>query len=253
MNAEINRLWPHAAAQIDDDSILDTYAFPDESWLRMNFVSSIDGAATRHGRSGELGDDADRRVFELLRRQADVILVGAGTVRDEGYGAMRLQEDAVAWRLKWAMAEHPSFALVSGSLDLDPASDVFTDAPNRPIIYTIASASSGRREALRAVADVVDAGAENLNPVLVREDLARRGLRRIHSEGGPGLFGTFIAAGAVDEICLTLASSLEAGDAGRISRSPQAAPTDMNLAAVLQAERETFLRYVRAGYEALKL
>lgn len=247
MNADINRLWPQAATQIDDDAILETYAFPDEPWLRMNFVSSIDGAATRDGRSGELGDDADGRVFELLRRQADVILVGAGTVRDEGYVAMRLQDDAVAWRVARGMAEHPSFALVSGSLDLDPASDVFADAPIRPIIYTVAAAPAERREALRAVADVVDAGAETLDPLTVREDLASRGLGHVHSEGGPGVFGTFVVAGAVDEVCVTFASSLEAGDARRITHSPNAAPTDMNLASILQAEREIFLRYVRAG------
>lgn len=247
MNAEISRLWPQPAARIEDDSILMTYEFPDESWLRMNFISSIDGAATRDGRSGGLGDDADRRVFELLRRQADVILVGAGTVRAEGYGAMRLEEDAVAWRVARGMAEHPSFALVSGSLNLDAESGVFTDAPNRPIIYTVGSAPAGRREVLRGVADVVDAGTETLDPKRVREDLASRGLRHIHAEGGPGLLGSFIAAGAVDEMCLTLASSLEAGDAGRVSHSPQSTPTGMDLAAILQAEREIFLRYVRAG------
>lgn len=247
MSADISRLWPHPAARIDDDGILDTYAFPRGPWLRMNFVSSIDGAATREGRSGELGGDADRRVFELLRRQADVILVGAGTVRAEGYGAMRLQPDAVQWRRARDMPEHPTFALISGSLDLDPDSDVFTDAPNRPIVYTVSTAPADRREALSAVADVVDAGAQMLDPAMVRADLVARGLFHIHSEGGPGVFGSFIAAGSVDELCLTLASSLEAGGADRISHSPHAAPTDMDIAAILQADRELFLRYVRAG------
>lgn len=247
MNADITRLWPQPAVRLDDDAILETYEFPDEHWLRMNLVSSIDGAATRDDRSGGLGDDADRRVFELLRRQADVILVGAGTVRAEGYGAMRLQDDAVQWRGERGRDEHPTFALISGTLDLDTDAPVFTDAPSRPIIYTVGAAPRGRREALRRVADVVDAGAEVLDPAMVRDDLAARGLRHIHAEGGPGVFGTFIAAGAVDEVCLTLASSLEAGSAGRISRSPRASPTDMDVAALLQADREIFLRYVRAG------
>ncbi|KDA04848.1 hypothetical protein DC31_04860 [Microbacterium sp. CH12i] len=245
----MNRIWPRPADHIDDDSILDTYRFPDPSWLRMNFVSSIDGAATRSGRSGSLGGDADRRVFELLRRQADVILVGAGTVRAEGYGSMRLQDDAVRWRMERGVPEHPSFALVSGTLDLDPSSAVFTDAPSRPIVYTLGTAPESRRDALRPVADVVDAGADTLDPLKLREDLVARGLRHVHSEGGPSLFGAFIAAGAVDELCLTLASTLDAGDAGRISLSAHAAPTDMRLAAVLHAEEELFLRYVRAGLE----
>lgn len=245
MNPAIDRLWPDPVAQVDDDTILETYAFPHGAWLRMNFVSSIDGAATRDGHSGGLGGDADRRTFELLRRQADVVLVGAGTVRVEGYGSMRLQDDAVAWRVERGMPEHPVFAVVSRSLDLDPSSEVFSDAPVRPIIYTIGTAPANRREALAPVADVVDAGADVLDPTAVRADLNARGMLRMHSEGGPSLFGSFTAAGAVDEMCLTLASSLEAGEARRISHSPYAAPTDMDLVAVLRGEHELLLRYVR--------
>lgn len=247
MSAEVSRLLPSPAEQIDDAAILETYAVPNRPWLRMNFVSSIDGAVTREGRSGALGGDADRRIFELLRRQADVILVGAGTVRDEGYTAMRLDHGAVTWRTERGMPEHPSFALVSGRLDLDPASDVFTRAPSRPIIYTVRAAPDDRRAALAAIADVVDAGDAAIDPGMVRTDLIQRGLARIHSEGGPGLFGSFICAGVVDEICLTLASSLEAGDAGRISRSSEAAPTDMELVAVLRGDGGLFLRYRRSS------
>ncbi|MGY1551121.1 dihydrofolate reductase family protein [Microbacterium sp. A588] len=242
MNADIIRLWPEPLAQIDDDSLLATYEFPEGPWLRMNFVSSIDGAATRDGRSGGLGGDGDGRLFELLRRQADVILVGAGTVRTEGYGAMWLANDAVAWRRDHGIEEQPVFALVSGSLDLDPKSDVFTEAPVRPIIYTVSTAPTERREALSAVADIVPAGTEHLDPWRVREDLAARGLVHIHSEGGPSLFGSFIVAGAVDEICLTVAATLEAGDARRIANSAQALPTGMRIAAVLKCEDELFLR-----------
>lgn len=247
MTTHINRLLPSVQTHLDDDSILDAYRFPGQPWLRMNFVSSIDGAATRNGLSGSLGGDADRRIFELLRRQADVILIGAGTVRAEGYGAMRLQDDAVRWRLQRGKTEHPAFALVSGSLDLDPKSAVFADAPSRPIVYTLSSASETRRESLAQVADVVDAGSDALDPTTVREDLAARGLLHIHAEGGPSLFGAFIAGGAVDEVCLTVAPALDAGDAGRISHSAHAVPTEMRLASLLESESELFLRYVRAG------
>ncbi|MGO1745287.1 MAG: dihydrofolate reductase family protein, partial [Microbacterium gubbeenense] len=81
MSARIDRLWPDPEIDVDDDSLVETYAFPDGPWLRMNFVSSLDGAATREGLSGGLGDDADHRVFDLLRRPADAVLVAAGTVR----------------------------------------------------------------------------------------------------------------------------------------------------------------------------
>lgn len=246
MSARIDRLWPDPAEDLDDERILATYAFPDEeAWLRVNFVSSLDGAATRDGRSGGLGGDADHRVFELLRRAADVVLVAAGTVRTEGYGAMALDDDAVAWRRERGLPPQPVFALVSGHLDLDPASAVFADAPVRPIVYTVAAADDDRRARLAEVADVVDAGEREVDFAAMRRDLAARGLSRIHSEGGPTLFGALIAQGTVDELCVTAAPTLESGDAPRIAVGSDARPTDMALTAVLRAGDELLLRYTR--------
>src|SRR5690606_21607809 len=139
----------------------------------------------------------------LLRRWADVILLGAGTARAEGYGAMKLPDDAVQWRIEHGLAPQPVFALVSRHLDLDPASPIFADAPVRPIIFTVASAPPAQRDAPSSVADVIDTGDAIVDPGIVRTQLYARGLGRIHGEGGPTLFGTFLAAGAVDELCLT--------------------------------------------------
>ena len=250
MSARVDMLWPRRGDDLRDEAVLTAYAPPasEPSWLRMNFVASLDGAATREGRSGGLGGDADRRVFELLRRWADAVLVGAGTVRAEGYGGMRVDEAAAAWRTAHGFAAQPVLALVSARLDLDPASAVFTVAPVRPVIYTVASADPARRDALAEVADVVVVGAAELDPVAVRADLAARGLRRIHAEGGPGVFGSFLAAGVVDELCLTLAPTLEAGSAERIARTEHAVPTGMRLAGILRsADDELLLRYRRVS------
>ena len=274
----IDRLWPDPATDLDDEALLATYATPSvptpsdpaalpdlptppaRPWLRMNFIASLDGAATRDGRSGGLGDAADRRVFDLLRRLADAVIVGAGTVRDEVYGGLRLDPGAVSWREAHGLARQPTFVLVSRSLDLDPTSAVFTQAPVRPIIYTVPGADAARWAALAEVADVVAAGTVGwagavgsadtgngaaVDPSRVRADLAHRGLVRLHGEGGPSLFGSFLAVGAVDELCLTLAPTLEAGDSGRISHAHRPATTGMALAAVLRADDELFLRYVR--------
>lgn len=242
----IDQLWPTPGAALGDERLLEVYAPPVGPWLRMNFIASLDGAVTRDGLSGGLGDEADHRVFDLLRRLGDVVLVGAGTARDEGYGGMRLSADDEAWRVAHDLAPQPVFALVTKSLDLDPASPIFTGAPVRPLVLTVASAPSERRAALAEVADVLDVGETVVEPVRVREVLVERGLPRIHSEGGPTLFGSFLEAGVVDELCLTLAPTLEAGPAGRIAHAPLAAPTAMQLAAVLRAGDELLLRYVRA-------
>lgn len=249
LDTPIDRIWPDPASGLDDDALLAQTAFPDgRTWLRVNFISSIDGAATREGRSGALGDPADRRMFDLLRRPADVVLLGAGTARIEGYGAMRLPDEEVAWRTDAGLAPQPTFALVSRSLGLDPASSIFTDAPVRPIVYTAASAPAERRAALADVADVVVAGDENADGERIRHDLAERGLNRIHSEGGPHLFGALLTAGAVDALHLTMAPSFEVGASGRITSPADPAapslPARARLASVLRAGDELLLHYL---------
>ena len=240
----IDRIWPDPESGLDDAALLALTAFPaDRTWLRVNFISSIDGAATRHGLSGGLGDDADHRLFALLRRSADVVLVGAGTLRDEGYGGLRVDDASVAWRTDAGLPPHPVLATISRSLSLDPASPLFADAPERPIVYTVASAPDDRRDALAGVADVVTVGETDADLVRVREDLAARGLHRIHSEGGPHLFGALLAAGAVDALHLTLAPTVDSGDAGRIARGP-VAPRSARLASVLRSGEELLLHYL---------
>ena len=151
--APIDRLWPDPSADLSDDDIV-AGLMSEGTVLRVNFVSSVDGAVTRDGRSGGLSDDADKRHFELLRRVCDVVLVGAGTVRTEDYGPMRVSEESARWRLANGLPQHPVFAIVSGSLDLDPDSNIFTDAPVRPIVFTT-SRGADRAAAFSDVADVV--------------------------------------------------------------------------------------------------
>ncbi|QNE37297.1 pyrimidine reductase family protein [Leifsonia shinshuensis] len=244
----IDRIFPLPAEEgIGDARIAESYsAGAGSPWLRVNFVSSIDGAATRQGLSGGLSDDADHRVFDLLRRLCDVVLVGAGTVRAEGYGAMRVDQVSQRARREAGMTAHPVFAIVSASLDLDPASPIFRDAPERPIIVTTELSRHDTREALAEVADVVVCGEERVEPARLVAGLVERGLRRIHCEGGPHLFGDLIAAGVVDELCLTVSPTLEAGVASRISAgAAPILPIGMRLAHVLQADDTLLLRYVK--------
>ena len=82
------------------EQLLEAYAIDDRGTprVRMNFVMSLDGAATLEGRSGGLGDENDRLAMQVLRTLADVVLVGAGTVRVEGDGGLRVDETDAAWR-----------------------------------------------------------------------------------------------------------------------------------------------------------
>ncbi|MEO8263011.1 MAG: dihydrofolate reductase family protein [Pseudolysinimonas sp.] len=231
MTARIDRLWPDPADQVHDDELMDAV---DHDGVRLNFVSSIDGAATRDGLSGGLGGPADKRYFDLLRRVADVVVVGAGTVRAEGYGPMVVRNPRRG---------QPVFAIVTGRLDLDPASTVFTKAPVRPVIITTERATG--KAAFAEVADVVVAGSSRVDAALAVEALHARGLRRILCEGGPSLFGSFLAADAVDELCITVSPTLEAGNAPRIATG-DAPPRGMRLATTLRSGDTLLLRYARA-------
>jgi len=241
----LDSVYPVAASDLTDDALSSLYARADrsETWLRVNFVSSVDGAATVDGVSGGLGGDADLRVFDLLRELCDVVIVGAGTVRAESYGPMRLQQPSADRRVARGLPPHPVFAIVSQGLDLDPGSRVFTDAPVRPIIIATDAAPRDRRDRLAAVADIVIAGGDELDPVAMTVALAERGLTQQHCEGGPSLFGTLIAAGVVDELCLTMSPQLVAGDAKRIAAGELAHPSELILGHVLVSGDTLLLRY----------
>lgn len=85
------------------DELADAYAYPalpagEGAWLRANMVSSLDGAGQHDGRSQPLSSDADMRIFGTLRGLADVVVVGAETVRLEGYRPARAREAFAARR-----------------------------------------------------------------------------------------------------------------------------------------------------------
>jgi riboflavin biosynthesis pyrimidine reductase len=248
----IARLHPvPSETALTDDDIAALYtadaASEDDPWVRVNFVSSVDGAATVSGLSGGLSDAADRRVFDLLRRLCDVVVVGAGTVRAEGYGPMRVDQESQRARRESGMTEHPVFAIVSASLDLDPASAIFREAPERAIVVTTELARPEAREALAEVADVVVCGREHVDAARLVAELGSRGLRRIQCEGGPRLFADLVAARAVDELCLTVSPLLAAGGASRIATgAAPIVPERMRLAHVLQGGDTLLLRYVRS-------
>jgi riboflavin biosynthesis pyrimidine reductase len=247
-NESISRAWPAAVVTaLDDDRLLECYAIGDRSKpaVRFNFVSSIDGAATADGLSGGLSGKADKRVFDMLRRLCDVVLVGAGTLRAEGYGAMRLDERSAQWRRTNALAEQPVFAIVSGRLDLDAASTVFTEAPVRPVVVTIGASLHARREALSRVADVIVCGEEKLDAREMLTEFAKRGLLQVLSEGGPSLFGTLLEADCVDELCLTISPLIEAGNARRIATGALPEARRMVLRHVLVSASTLMLLYRR--------
>lgn len=249
----IESVWPLPSVDaLSDEEIAGIYSYPDPTptkacWVRANFVVSLDGAATIDGRSEPLSSPADKHVFRLLRALADVILVGAGTVRMEGYGSTHL-DIAEHSHLRHLQNPVPPIAVVTSAGDLDPTGELFSQNTVSPIVLTTKSAPQQRLEALtEAGAEIVIAGDLEVSPHRILKELARRGLRRVLCEGGPRLLANLIAANAVDELCLTVAPMLAGGSAPRISDgvAPPIAPVAMRLASALFSYDSLLLRYLK--------
>jgi riboflavin-specific deaminase-like protein len=217
--------------------------------VASDFVTSIDGAVAVAGRSGGLSGEGDHAVFHALRSVADVILVGAGTVRAEDYGPARLPTEDQERRRSLGQDPVPVVAVVSGRLDLDHDARLFapdSSGQARPIVFTVEAADATRRAALQAVAEIVDVGETTFEPVEALRLLAERGAEVIVCEGGPTLQGTLLAADLVDEVCLSLAPLLANGEAPRMAHGLPLDPAmPMALDRVIEDDGYLFLRYLR--------
>ena len=244
-------------ASVTEDVIAELaqiYAYPSGRWVRANMIASVDGAIALHGRSGGLSGAADRLVFAVLRSLADVIVVGAGTVRAERY--RQAQPDELWQQLRAGRPPAPPVAVISRRLDLDLGARLFgckSDPASvgvaRTIVLTTDLAPAHRLAAARQVADVIVAGADAVKPSGAFDALTSRGYRRILVEGGPMLLGEFVADGLVDELCLTISPVFEGGHAtGRVTTSRgRTALTGLRLITVLEDDGFLLTRYVRAG------
>ncbi|MFE9254335.1 pyrimidine reductase family protein [Streptomyces sp. NPDC006879] len=217
-------------------------------WLRANMVSTLDGAAQHEGRSQPISCATDMRIFGTLRALADVVVVGAQTVRQEGYRPARAREAFAARRAAAGQGPAAAIAVVSAGLDLDLSLPLFASALVPSLVLTGAGAPGDRvAAARRAGVEVVFAGeGVAVDPERAVKALGARGYRRQLTEGGPRLLGQFIAASVVDELCLTLSPMLTAGSAQRIAGGPAlAVPERLGLVSVLEEAGFLYSRYRR--------
>lgn len=236
------------------DELATAYAYPEplpagRGWLRGNMVASLDGAAHHAGRSQPLSSPADMRIFGVLRALADAVVVGAETVRQEGYAPARARAAFAARRAEAGQSPAPGIAVVTAGLELDLSLPLFT-APRAPTVVVTGAAAPAERvaRARKAGVAVVFAGeGAGVDPARVPRVLAGRGLTRLLTEGGPRLLGEFMAAGVVDELCLSLAPRIVGGDAPRITNGPWLAePAELELDSVLEEAGFLFTRYRRS-------
>jgi len=220
---------------------------PAERWLYVNMIASVDGATTVRGESAPLADEDDRAMFHALRAACDAILVGAGTVRAEDYGPVRLDEAAQRLRQDRGLDPLPRLVIVSRSLYFEYDARVFADPDRMPIVVTGADAPTERRRALEGKAEVVVCGDVGIDPARALDVLAERGYGVVLCEGGPTLNASLVKLGLVDELDLTLSPMVAGGVSSRIVAETTEAVRRFRLDRVLMGEAMLFLRYVREG------
>ncbi len=133
---------------VADDDLSDAYPWPDTTdrpYVRAMMVTTLDGAAAvDDGLSGSVSGGADRAVLRAVRRFADVVLVGGGTIKAEGYGPLRARDEDAARREQQGQAAAPVLVVVSGSLDLPLGEGSFADSDVTPIVFTSEQADPAR-------------------------------------------------------------------------------------------------------------
>ena len=209
-------------------------------YLGINMVSSLDGKATLDWRTKGLSSDVDRRLFHHLRSQADAVMVGAGTAREERYGRVTKNEELRQKRNNEGLVADALAVVVSGRLDL-PADLPLLNEPEQRVV--IATGSDATLEGLGDQVEYARVGDDL--PRLMAYLTERHGVRSVLCEGGPTLNSFLLAAGLVDELFLSMSPKLLGGAAALtiVAGRELVEPAEMDLVSVAEADGELFTRW----------
>lgn len=209
-------------------------------YLVLNMVASLDGKAVVQGKTRNLGSEADRLIFHNLRTQADALLVGAGTARMERYGRAVKSGGLRAKREEEGLEPDPLMVIVSSRLNLPADLPVLQDEGSRVLIAT---AATHRLEGVRAQVEYLRSGDDL--PLLLAHLRESRGVRSVLCEGGPTLNAHLLAAGALDELFLSVSPKLVGGAEALtiVAGRPLLEPAGAELVWLFEGEGDLFSRW----------
>ncbi len=218
----MRRLFPHSD---DTVTLRECYDVPrprpaNRPWVALCMVAGLDGSTVVDRSSRGLSNPTDQELFLTLRSFADVILVGASTVRAEGYGPPRLPGQRIA--------------IVSRTGDFDFGLPLFTSG--QAVLVMPTDAPEVPVPSVRAGVGGVDIAAA----------LAQLEADVVEAEGGATLNGLLAAADLIDELNLTLSPQISGGAGPRLTSGAPPLSQRMSLAHVLEDDGFLFTRYVRA-------
>ena len=214
--------------------------------IAVNMVASVDGATTLDGRVGRLTGPSDQALLRRLREESDAVLVGAATVRAEGYSTLLRHRLASAGSPRavprsrccaWSAATRAS---VQGHpLRAAPGPLVFLTSEDAPL-------PAAEREVLALRAPEKSSGEPiTLRPLLARLR-AEQGVERVVCEGGSTLNAALLAEGVVGELFVAISPLIAREPGSPPLVAGVTAPLDLELVAHAAAESFVFLRYAIA-------
>jgi riboflavin-specific deaminase-like protein len=209
-------------------------------YLGLNMVGSLDGKATLDWRTKGLSSDLDRRLFHHLRTQADAVMVGAGTAREERYGRMTKNDELRQKRVNEGLVPDALAVVVSGRLELPPDLPLLNEPDQRVVIAT------GSRDELPGLrGDVEYARVGDDLPHLMAYLHEQHGVRSVLCEGGPTLNSFLFASDLVDELFLTMSPKVLGGAAALtiVAGRELVEPLELDLVSVAEGDGELFTRW----------
>jgi riboflavin-specific deaminase-like protein len=241
--APLRRLLPEPGSTTVGD-LLDDYdpreqAPEDRPFLFTNFALTVDGRATIDGRSGAIGTDTDTAMLVGLRTRAEAVMIGAGTLRAEGYGRVVADPAKREARVRRGLSPDPLTVIVSNRLDIPWEAPLFTDGGGEVLIFTATDAEAPATET--QVEIVRHEGAVDLAAALLR--LRADGIRSLLCEGGPTLHARLIDGGFVDELFVTRAPALAGGTGPGLTEGLGAGRRALELLWLNESGGELYARY----------
>jgi riboflavin-specific deaminase-like protein len=209
-------------------------------YVGLNMVSTLDGKATLDWRTKGISSDLDRELFHHLRTQADAVMVGAGTVRAERYGRIAKSDELRAKREEEGLRADPLAVVVSARLDL-PADLPLLQQEGQKVL--LATGSDAVLEGITADVEYLRVGDDM--PLLLSRLRDEHGVRSVLCEGGPTLNSHLYAAGAVDELFLTMSPKVSGGAAALtiVAGRGLVEPVEMAPVSIAVGDGELFTRW----------
>lgn len=222
--------------------------YPEKPHIAINMAMSADGKITTYRReSFQMGSREDRRMMNVLRARCDAVVIGTGTLRVDGFPLIVRDPALVKNRLARKKPPHPINAIMSSSLEFPLTKKLFHCSDTKKIVFTIRSAPRKKIERIERYAEVVTLPGMVVSPKRVVDRLAQKGCTRILVEGGGAINYSFLKAGLVDELYVTLVPAIIGGATAPTVVDGRGFLTNTRLQLELlsskKIENELFLRY----------